>query len=55
MVGYFIMSQYGYSFKGKYFDIKKQFSIKWNDPKIKIKWPIKRPILSNRDKKTKLL
>ena len=30
-------------------------SMKWNDPKINIKWPLKKPILSYRDKKTKLL
>lgn len=28
----------------------KQFTIKWNDPKININWPINDPILSNRDK-----
>lgn len=58
--GYLCLSKeclfhYKLSYKGKYIDQRKQFSIKWNDPKIKIKWPIKRPILSNRDKKTKLL
>ncbi len=29
---------------------KRQFSYKWNDPKFNIKWPIKNPILSKRDK-----
>ena len=38
-----------------YNDAKKQFSLRWNDPKISIKWPIKKPILSKRDKKAKLL
>ena len=42
-------------YKGSYFDTNKQFAIKWNDPKIKINWPIKNPILSNRDKQTKFL
>ena len=42
-------------YKGSYFGSKKQFSLKWNDPKLYIKWPIKKPILSYRDKKTKLL
>ena len=42
--------QYKYSFKGKYNDVKDQISIKWNDPKINFKWPIKKPILSKRDK-----
>ena len=23
----------------------------WNDPSLKIKWPIKKPILSKKDKK----
>lgn len=27
-----------------------QFTIKWNDPNLKIVWPIKKPILSERDK-----
>ena len=26
-----------------------QFTIKWNDPEYKIKWPVKNPILSKRD------
>ena len=34
-------------------DVKKQTSFKWNDPKIRFKWPIKNPILSTRDKRTK--
>jgi len=46
---------YKWSYKGKYFDIDKQKSYKWNDPKIKIKWPVKKPILSNRDKNSKSL
>ena len=58
--GYLCLSKeclfhYKLSYLGKYFDVKKQFSIKWNDPKIKVKWPIKKPILSMRDKKTRLL
>ena len=46
---------YKWSYKGKYIDQKKQISIRWNDPKINAKWPIKKPILSNRDKKSKFL
>jgi len=46
---------YKLSYKGKYVSAKKQFSLKWNDPKLKINWKIKKPILSNRDKKAKLL
>jgi len=41
---------YKWSYKGKYFDAKDQFSLKWNDNRIKIKWPLQgKPILSNRD------
>ena len=32
-----------------YYNPKKQFTIKWNDPKLNIDWPIKNPILSKRD------
>jgi len=42
-------------YKGSYFGHKQQFSIRWNDPKINIKWPIKKPILSLRDKKSKFI
>ena len=41
---------YKWSYKGKYIDAKKQKTYLWNDPKINIKWPIKKPILSKRDK-----
>jgi len=33
-----------------YYDREKQFSYKWNDPRFKVSWPIKNPILSKRDK-----
>ena len=32
-----------------------QFTVKWNDPKINIPWPIDNPILSSRDKNAGLL
>lgn len=32
------------------YERKSQFTLKWNDPNLKIKWPIKNPILSKRDK-----
>ena len=32
-----------------YYDRSKQFTYKWNDPKLNIWWPIKNPILSQRD------
>lgn len=42
---------YKLSYKGKYNDYNKQFTLKWNDPKLKISWPIKKKvILSSRDK-----
>ena len=46
---------YKWSYKGKYIDSKRQSSYRWNDPKIKIKWPIQKPILSKRDKTSKFL
>lgn len=33
-----------------YYEPKRQFSYKWNDLGFKIRWPIKNPILSKRDK-----
>ena len=34
-----------------YYDgMEKQFTLRWNDPKLAIKWPINDPILSVRDK-----
>jgi len=53
--GHFILSQeatffYKWSYPGEYPDVKDQFTLKWNDPKINITWPISTPILSERDK-----
>jgi dTDP-4-dehydrorhamnose 3,5-epimerase len=33
----------------------KQFTVKWDDPKIGVNWPINNPILSERDKNAKKL
>lgn len=41
---------YKLSYVGDYNDYDKQFTIKWNDPNLGISWPIKSPVLSNRDK-----
>ena len=41
---------YKLAYKGEYLDAEDQFSIKWNDPSIGIKWPNENPILSARDK-----
>ena len=35
--------------QSSYYDPKSQFSYKWSDSKFKIWWPIKNPILSQRD------
>ena len=40
---------YKWCYKGKYPDVKNQFTLKWDDPKMGIHWPIKNPILSERD------
>lgn len=32
-----------------YYNPKGQFTYVWNDPQLKIKWPVKKPILSKRD------
>ena len=34
-----------------YRSAKNELGIKWNDKKLKIKWPVKKPILSKKDKK----
>jgi len=40
---------YKLSYKGSYIDCDEQFTLKWDDPKYNIFWPIKNPILSERD------
>ena len=39
----------------KYRDSKSETTLRWNDKSLNIKWPTKKPILSNKDKKGKLL
>ena len=51
----FCILHYKWSYKGKYIDAKKQKSYRWNDPKFKIRWSIKKPILSFRDKNSILI
>ena len=51
----FCIFHYKWSYKGKYIDAKQQKSYRWNDPKFKIRWPIKKPILSFRDQNSKLI
>ena len=36
--------------QSEYYNPKRQSTYKWDDPRFKIKWPIKNPILSERDK-----
>lgn len=35
--------------QSSYYDRSKQFTYAWNDPKLKIWWPIKSPLVSRRD------
>ena len=37
------------------YDRKSQFTINWNDPKLNIKWPANKPVLSDRDKNAKYI
>ena len=32
-----------------YYDPSKQFTCRWNDPELKLWWPVKEPITSRRD------
>lgn len=52
---FFVISEvavyhYKLAYPGDYLDAEDQFSVKWNDPAIGIKWPSDNPILSSRDK-----
>jgi len=54
--GYLVLSEqavmhYKWSYEGEYPDVGEQFSLKWNDQRLKINWPIDQPILSVRDRK----
>lgn len=56
--GHLVMSDFGmFSYKQStlYTGANAQFTVRWNDPKINIPWPIENPILSLRDKNVKLL
>jgi dTDP-4-dehydrorhamnose 3,5-epimerase len=41
---------YKLAYKGDYLDYDQQFTFNWNNKRINVDWPIKNPILSNRDK-----
>ena len=49
--GHQVLSEYDiYHYKqSSYYDPKNQFTVKWDDPRFKIEWPIKNPTLSQRD------
>jgi len=56
--GHLIMSEMGiFSYKQStlYVGADAQFTVRWNDPKLNISWPITNPILSSRDKNAKSL
>jgi dTDP-4-dehydrorhamnose 3,5-epimerase len=53
--GHYVMSKeatffYKWAYPGDYLDVKDQFTLKWNNPQIKIHWPTDTPVLSERDK-----
>ena len=55
LTGHLIISEkavlhYKFAYQGIYPDVRDQLSMKWNDPRLKISWPINKPILSKRDK-----
>jgi dTDP-4-dehydrorhamnose 3,5-epimerase len=41
---------YKWSYEGEYPDVSDQFTLKWNDSRIGIDWPIENPILQLRDR-----
>ena len=41
---------YKWCYTGEYPDVEDQFTIKWNDKRLNIDWPIANPILQQRDK-----
>jgi len=56
--GHLVMTNFGiFSYKQStlYSGANNQFTIRWNDPKINIDWPINNPILSSRDRNAKQL
>jgi dTDP-4-dehydrorhamnose 3,5-epimerase len=55
--GHLVISETGiFSYKQStlYEGTENQFTVKWNDPKINIPWPIENPLLSSRDKNINL-
>ena len=53
--GFLVLSEhsvfsYKWSYPGEYPDVEDQFTLKWNDKRLNIDWPITNPILQQRDK-----
>ena len=53
--GFCVMSDsavfsYKLAYEGDYSDVDQQFTLKWNDTRVNINWPINNPILQARDK-----
>ena len=51
-IGHLVLSNeatFHYKESEYYTDGKNQFTVKWNDPRFNISWPITNPILSSRD------
>ena len=50
--GHYVLSKQAifYYKQNTLYNRKSQFTINWKDPDFKIRWPCKKPILSNRDK-----
>ena len=40
---------YKIAYVGDYIDAAEQFSVRWDDPSVGVKWPVSEPILSKRD------
>jgi len=56
--GHLVMSEFGiFSYKQStlYKGAGAQFTVRWDDPKLNIPWPIENPILSSRDKNANYL
>jgi dTDP-4-dehydrorhamnose 3,5-epimerase len=56
--GHLVMSEMGiFSYKQStlYKGVGAQFTVRWDDPKINIFWPVKEPLLSSRDKNAKYI
>jgi len=56
--GHLVMSDFGiFSYKQStlYGGAQNQFTVRWDDPKVGIEWPVNKPILSLRDKNAKAI